>query len=86
MNQSECRKLCFHVQEHRFTTELLQKPLDSHDVTFYGFMVPKEIKWLRQEQYPEDDDMTSMSNWGKVEEYNPPTFKGMYQFWAHKST
>ena len=81
---SECRDLCFHVQEHRFTTESLQNLLDSHGLTFCGFMVPEQIKKLYQEKYPEDSDMTSPSNWGAFEEEHPSTFVGMYQFWAQK--
>ena len=81
---SECRDLCFHVQEHRFTTESLQKLLDSHGLTFCGFMVPDQIKKLYQEKYPEDHDMTSLPNWGEFEEEFPSTFTGMYQLWGHK--
>nr|WP_274704360.1 class I SAM-dependent methyltransferase [Synechococcus sp. AH-551-E02] len=81
---SECRDLCFHVQEHRFTTDSLQKLLDSHGLTFCGFMVPDQIKKLYQEIYPDDSDMTSLSNWGAFEEEHPSTFVGMYQFWAQK--
>ncbi len=83
---SECRDLCFHVQEHRFTTESLQKLLDSHGLTFCGFMVPDQIKKLYQEIYPEDYDMTSLSNWGEFEEEHPSTFASMYQFWAQKKS
>ena len=83
---SECRDLCFHVQEHRFTTELVQKLLDSHGLTFCGFMVPDQIKKLYQEKYPEDSDMISLFNWGGFEEEHPSTFSGMYQFWAQKTT
>ena len=81
---SECRDLCFHVQEHRFTTETLQILLNSHGLTFCGFMVPEQIKKLYQEKYPEDHDMTSLSNWGEFEEAHPSTFVSMYQFWAQK--
>ena len=83
---SECRDLCFHVQEHRYTTELLQKLLDANGLTFCGFMVPEKIKKLYHEQYPEDVDMTSLPNWGKFEEEYPSTFKSMYQFWAYKQS
>ena len=83
---SECRDLCFHVQEHYFTTESLQKLLNSHGLTFCGFMVPEQIKKIYQEQYPEDSDMTSLPNWGKFEEEYPSTFTGMYQFWTCKQT
>ena len=82
---SECRDLCFHVQEHRFTTESLKKLLDSHGLTFCGFMLPERIKKIYQEQYPEDGDMTSLSNWGIFEEEHPLTFAGMYQFWAQNA-
>ncbi len=83
---SGCRDLCFHVQEYRFTTESLQKLLDSHGLTFCGFMVPAQIRKIYQEQYPEDSDMISLTNWGHFEEKYPSTFKGMYQFWACKQT
>ena len=83
---SECRDLCFHIQEHRFTTESLQKLLSTHGLTFCGFMVPEYIKKLYQEKYPEDNDMTSFSNWGEFEEENTSTFVEMYQFWAQKSS
>ncbi len=81
---SECRDLCFHVQEHRFTTETIQKLLDSHGLTFCGFIVTEQIKKIYQKQYPEDIDMKSLPNWGKFEEKYPSTFTSMYQFWAHK--
>ena len=81
---SECRDLCFHVHEHLFTTESLQILLDSHRLNFCGFMLPEQIKKLYQEKYPEDNDMTLLSNWGEFEEEHPSTFSGMYQFWAQK--
>ncbi len=83
---SECRDLCFHVQEHRFTTETLQILLDSHGLTFCGFMVPAQIKKLYQEKYPEDNEMTSLTKWREFEKEHPSTFIGMYQFWAQKTS
>ena len=81
---SECRDLCFHIQEHQFTTDSLKNLLDDEHLMFCGFMVPDQIKNLYQEIYPEDHDMTSLSNWGEFEEEHPSTFGGMYQFWAYK--
>lgn len=81
---SECRDLCFHVQEHRFTTRLLQQYLSAEGLIFCGFMVPQEIKESYQQQFPDDIDMTSLENWGEFEKLNPSTFRGMYQFWAFK--
>ncbi len=41
---STCRDLCFHIQEHRFTTESLQEYLDTEGLIFCGFMVREAIK------------------------------------------
>ena len=81
---SECRYLCFHVQEHQFTTEELETLLATENLVFCGFMLPEAIKTSYQRRFPEDDDGISLSNWGDFEEDNPSTFQSMYQFWAHK--
>ncbi|ABM77032.1 Hypothetical protein P9303_02771 [Prochlorococcus marinus str. MIT 9303] len=81
---SECRDLCFHVQEHRFTAESIQHLLDTQGLIFCGFMLPKTIRSSYQEQYPDDSEMTSLENWGEFEKKHPTTFRGMYQFWAYK--
>lgn len=83
---SQCRDLCFHVQEHRFTTGTVEKLLNANGLTFCGFMVPEQIKKLYRKQYPEDSEMISLTNWGEFEEENPSTFVGMYQFWAQKKS
>ena len=82
---SECRDLCFHVQEHQFTTETLETLLEAEHLVFCGFMLPKSIKTAYQHYFPEDPNGTSLSNWGKFEEENPSTFQSMYQFWAYKA-
>ena len=81
---SECRDLCFHVQEHQFTTESLQKLLEAENLEFCGFMVPEAIKMAYQRSFPEDTNRTSMRNWGEFENKNPSTFQSMYQFWSYK--
>ena len=81
---SECRDLCFHVQEHQFTTESLQKLLEAENLKFCGFMVPEAIKVAYQRSFPEDTNGTCLSNWGEYENNHPSTFQSMYQFWAHK--
>jgi 2-polyprenyl-3-methyl-5-hydroxy-6-metoxy-1,4-benzoquinol methylase len=81
---SECRDLCFHVQEHQFTTETLEKLLEAEHLMFCGFMLPKSIKAAYQQCFPEDPNGTSLSNWGEFESNNPSTFQSMYQFWAYK--
>ena len=81
---SECRDICFHVQEHRFTADSLQELLDTQGLIFCGFMLPETIRKAYQQQFPDDTDMTSLENWGGFETQNPSTFSGMYQFWAYK--
>ena len=81
---SECRDLCFHVQEHQFTTRTLEKLLAAEKLVFCGFMLPKSIKTAYQHHFPEDSNGTSLSNWGEFENNNPSTFQSMYQFWAYK--
>ena len=82
---SECRDLCFHVQEHQFTTESLQKLLEAENLEFCGFMVPEAIKMAYHRCFPEDTNGTSLSKWGEFENNNPSTFQSMYQFWAYKA-
>ena len=81
---SECRDLCFHVQEHQFTTRTLEELLTAEKLVFCGFMLPKSIKATYQHHFPEDSNGTSLSNWGEFENNNPSTFQSMYQFWAYK--
>ena len=81
---STCRDLCFHVQEHRFTTTLLEEFLAAEALIFCGFLLPETVRKNYQQQFPADTDMTSLANWGDFEKQHPSTFGGMYQFWAHK--
>ncbi|WP_413678896.1 tetratricopeptide repeat protein [Prochlorococcus sp. MIT 0916] len=79
---SECRDLCFHAQEHRFTIKRLQETLQSNELKFLGFLLPKQIKSVYEQSFPEDKKQTNLQNWVKFEEKHPNTFKEMYQFWV----
>ena len=81
---SECRDLCFHVQEHQFSTDSLKTLLNNANLVFCGFMLPTEIKTAYQQQYPEDSDADSLDCWGEFERQNQSIFQSMYQFWARK--
>ena len=81
---SECRDLCFHVQEHQFNTDSLKILLNNENLVFCGFMLPTEIKTAYQQQYPEDTDADSLDCWGEFERKNQSIFQSMYQFWARK--
>ena len=81
---SECRDLCFHIQEHQFTVCSLQEMLDAENLVFCGFMLPDSILAVYREMYPGDRDAISLSNWGEFEQKYPSTFQSMYQFWVQK--
>ena len=81
---SEVRDLCFHAQEHRFDINQLQEIIQSNELKFLGFFLPKTIKSIYKEYFPEDKKQTNLRNWAKFEEKHPNTFKCMYQFWVSK--
>jgi len=81
---SECRDLCFHAQEHRFTINQLQETLKSNELEFLGFLLQQPVKSLYKQYFPEDKNQTNLQNWAKFEENHPNTFKAMYQFWVSK--
>ncbi len=82
---SECRDLCFHSQEHRFTINKLQKMIKSNELVFLGFSLPQSIKSLYSKYFPEDKKQTKLDNWERFEKQFPTTFVAMYQFWVCKS-
>ncbi len=82
---SSCRDLCFHTQEHRFTINQLQEILKSNELEFLGFLLPKPVKSLYEQYFPEDKKQTNLENWAKFEEKHPTTFAEMYQFWVCKT-
>ncbi len=82
---SECRDLCFHTQEHRFTIHELQETLQSNELEFLGFLLQQPVKSLYQNYFPEDKKQTNLQNWAKFEEKHTNTFRAMYQFWVCKT-
>ncbi len=82
---SSCRDLCFHEQEHRFTINQIQETLKSNELKFLGFLLPKPVKNLYTNYFPEDKTQTKLQNWSKFEEKHPNSFRAMYQFWVCKA-
>ena len=81
---SECRDLCFHAKEHRFTINQLQETLKSNELEFLGFLLPTPVQSIYKQYFPEDKKQTNLQKWAKFEEKYPNTFRGMYQFWVSK--
>ncbi len=82
---SECRDLCFHAQEYRFTISQIQDTLKSNGLNFLGFLLQQPIKSLYKKYFPKDTKQTNLQNWAKFEEKYPNTFRAMYQFWVCKN-
>ena len=82
---SECRDLCFHTKEHRFTINQLQEILKSNELKFLGFLLPQLVKSAYKNYFPDDQKQTNLQNWAKFEEKYPITFAAMYQFWVCKT-
>ena len=80
---SEVRDLIFHVQEHSFTLPLVQHCLDELGLKFCGFE-NKEIVRIFKHSFGKDSDACDLSRWHELEEGQPNTFAGMYQFWCQK--
>ena len=81
---SMCRDLCFHVQEHRFNINQIDNILNSHNLEFLGFFLPKNIKSFYAQDYPNDKKQTNLDNWAEFEIRYKSTFRKMYQFWSKK--
>ncbi|MEQ8329397.1 MAG: tetratricopeptide repeat protein [Longimicrobiales bacterium] len=80
----ECRDLCFHVQEHRYTLPRLEAELAELGLEFLGFeMVDPTLDRRFRERFPEADPC-SLAAWSTFEAEEPSTFGGMYQFWVRK--
>ena len=82
---SMCRDLCFHVQEHRYFIDEIQKLLVKYKLNFLGFMLDKNSKEKYAENYKEDKNQLDLHNWDQFERKNPNTFRSMYQFWLNRT-
>ena len=82
---SECRDLCFHEQEHRFTIKQLKETIGDNQLKFLGFLLSAKIKYLYKKYFPEDKTQTNLNNWANFEEKHTNTFRAMYQFWVCKT-
>ncbi len=82
---SECRDLCFHAMEHRFTMHQLQDMLINNGLQFLGFFISNSIRSQYLNMFPNDSNLTNLANWTKFERQYPLTFRSMYQFWVLKN-
>lgn len=80
---SNLRDLLFHVQESRFTIELIKEYLTRLNLSFCGFQSGKIVSQF-QKHYTNSSDLVDLGKWGNFEERFPNAFAGMYQFYCQK--
>jgi SAM-dependent methyltransferase len=81
---SECRDLVFHVQEKRYTIEMIEAMLNKTGLKFSGFYVAGKTQSAFKKRFPEEGSDLELKNWAVFEEENPSTFKAMYNFYIRK--
>ena len=83
---SMCRDLCFHVQEHRYSVNEIEKMTKRFNLNFLGFILDFSTKHTYSREYVDDKLQINLKNWHEFEKRNPHTFRSMYQFWVSKAT
>ena len=83
---SMCRDLCFHSQEKCYSLIEIQTMLETNNLEFLGFTLPKDIKDNYQVKNQNLESLKDLQIWDQFEKQNPNSFKEMYQFWTRKST
>jgi SAM-dependent methyltransferase len=78
------RDLLFHRQEQQFTLPQIKQALQELGLVFLGFGNNQTIYERYQKHFPFNQDYMNLDNWQVVEENEPYTFFGMYQFWCYK--
>jgi tetratricopeptide (TPR) repeat protein/SAM-dependent methyltransferase len=81
---SECRDALFHVQEHTFDLAAIAAFLSENELEFLGFDATPDVTQRYIRRFPADAARTNLENWAALEQENPDTFIGMYQFWVQK--
>ncbi len=79
---SACRDLLFHAREHQFTLPQIATVLDELGLALIGFESPGPDARRHFDATPAG--LTEFERWEQVEQAEPQTFQGMYQFWVRR--
>ena len=79
---SSCRDFFFHVQENRFTPDMIKNHLNILGLAFCGFQLPSRDLIRFKNEFKNSDDQLDLECWQRFEESYPDTFSGMYNFWC----
>lgn len=83
---SGARDLLFHVQESTFTFPKIASALGDLGLEFIGLQITdSDLKNRYSALFPDDFRMNNLSNWHKLENEFPDSFRQMYIFWCRQS-
>lgn len=83
---SGARDLLFHVQESTFTFPKIASALGDLGLEFIGLQITdSDLKNRYSALFPDDFRMNNLSNWHKLENGFPDSFRQMYIFWCRQS-
>ena len=82
---NEMQDLLFHPRELMFNLEEIDEILKRNNLEFIEFDNKyQKYKDVYNKNYPKDKELRSIKNWSEFEDQYPPTFLGMYQFFAKR--
>tara|TARA_B100001250_G_scaffold51869_1_gene40476 strand:- start:686 stop:2854 length:2169 start_codon:yes stop_codon:yes gene_type:complete len=82
---NEMQDLLFHPRELMFNLEEIDEILKRNNLEFIEFDNKyQKVKDVYNKNYPKDKELRSIKNWSEFEDQYPPTFLGMYQFFAKR--
>jgi SAM-dependent methyltransferase len=83
-NLSACRDLMFHACEHRYTPLGIAEALAELGLEFLGFEISTALARTYRERFPDDQGMTDLEHWDRLEAALPNSFIGMFVFWCRR--
>jgi SAM-dependent methyltransferase len=82
---SNFRDLALHVSEHPLTLAEIAQFLGDNALAFRGFQLERGVFARFQECFPGEAWPGALLGWAELEEANPHTFAGMYNFWCTRA-
>lgn len=82
---SACRDLLFHVQEHQYDCDQIERILERNGLTFVGMQVKQWEQKTFTNMFPQSEAHINLNNWAEFEKLYPDTFSNMYQFFVQKT-
>lgn len=82
---NEFRDLVLHPNEIQLTLPDIERFLQTHQLTFCGFLQPS--LWpIYRDRFPDDSWPGKLDRWWGLEQDHPSLFDSMYQFWCRRDS